>query len=127
MANGKLPEALERFQDERMARNELLVRHAIDQMALEGQQVSFRDVAKRTGIGKSTLYRNRRLREIVEKARDREEPQQGTDAILSRLSELEREVAVLRRASVRGPSIFYAEVRLSPTAPKKSKMGRAGQ
>ena len=58
---------------------------------LEGQHVTFDDVAARTGLGRATLYRNSDLRRIVEEHRAR-----GKEA--HTLSGLTTEIAHLRIA-----------------------------
>lgn len=58
---------------------------------LEGQQVTFDDIATRTGLGRATLYRNSDLRTIIEEHRAR-----GKEA--HTLSGLTTEIAHLRIA-----------------------------
>src|SRR6202795_4054344 len=58
---------------------------------LEGQHVTFDDIAARTGLGRATLYRNPDLRKIIEEHRAR-----GKEA--HTLSGLTTEIAHLRTA-----------------------------
>jgi phage portal protein BeeE len=58
---------------------------------LEGQNVTFDDIAARTGLGRATLYRNSDLRRIIEEHRAR-----GKEA--HTLSGLTNEIAHLRIA-----------------------------
>ena len=67
------------------------VEDACAAIILAGQHVSFDDVAARTGLGRSTLYRNSDLRRIIEEHRTR-----GKEA--HTLSGLTTEIAHLRIA-----------------------------
>ena len=67
------------------------VEDACAAIILAGQQVTFDDVAARTGLGRATLYRNSDLRRIIEEHRAR-----GKEA--HTLSGLTTEIAHLRIA-----------------------------
>lgn len=67
------------------------VEDACAAIILEGQQVTFDDVAARTGLGRATLYRNSELRRIIEEHRAR-----GKEA--HTLAGLTTEIAHLRIA-----------------------------
>jgi hypothetical protein len=67
------------------------VEDACAAIILAGQQVTFDDVAARTGLGRATLYRNTDLRRIIEEHRAR-----GKEA--HTLSGLTTEIAHLRIA-----------------------------
>jgi len=67
------------------------VEDACAAIILAGQQVTFDDVAVRTGLGRATLYRNPDLRTIIEEHRTR-----GKEA--HTLSGLSTEIAHLRTA-----------------------------
>ena len=67
------------------------VEDACAAIILAGQQVTFDDVAVRTGLGRATLYRNPDLRRIIEEHRAR-----GREA--HTLSGLTAEIAHLRIA-----------------------------
>jgi hypothetical protein len=47
------------------------VEDACAAIILEGQRVTFDDIAARTGLGRATLYRNPDLRRIIEEHRAR--------------------------------------------------------
>lgn len=67
------------------------VEDACAAIILAGQQVTFDDIAARTGLGRATLYRNPDLRRIIEEHRAR-----GKEA--HTLSGLTTEIAHLRIA-----------------------------
>jgi len=67
------------------------VEDACAAIILAGQQVTFDDVAARTGLGRATLYRNSDLRRIIEEHRAR-------DKEAHTLSGLTTEIAHLRIA-----------------------------
>ncbi|MCX2935019.1 DUF6262 family protein [Mycobacterium sp. CVI_P3] len=67
------------------------VEDACAAIILDGHQVTFDDVAARTGLGRATLYRNPDLRTIIEEHRTR-----GKEA--HTLSGLSTEIAHLRTA-----------------------------
>lgn len=106
----KLSEGIERFQNERAMRNMRLVRQTINELEMENQPVSFRSVARKSGIGKSTLYRNQALRTLVEAARESGASLREPESIMVRLSELEREVIELREPAMRASGVAYAEI-----------------
>ncbi len=68
-----------------------VVEDACAAIILEGQHVTFDDIAARTGLGRATLYRNSDLRRIIEEHRAR-----GKEA--HTLSGLTNEIAHLRIA-----------------------------
>ena len=67
------------------------VEDACTAIILDGQPVTFDEVAARTGLGRATLYRNPELRAVVEEHRTR-----GREA--HTLSGLSAEIAHLRTA-----------------------------
>lgn len=62
--------ALMRMNEECLAREVPAVESAIDSLLSAPAKVDFYSVAKVSGISRSTLYRNARLRAMVESARD---------------------------------------------------------
>jgi len=67
------------------------VEDACAQMLAHGQQITFDEVAARTGLGRATLYRNSELRATVEEHRTR-----GREA--HTFTDLAAEIAHLRTA-----------------------------
>ena len=67
------------------------VEHACTDLLDTGEQVTFAAVAARTGLARTTLYRNQRLRALVEEHRARQ-------AEARTLSGLTSEIAHLRTA-----------------------------
>ncbi len=62
--------ALMRMNEECLARELPAVEAAIDSLLSAPSKVDFYSVAKASGVSRSTLYRNARLRAMVESARD---------------------------------------------------------
>ncbi|MDK2846160.1 MAG: hypothetical protein PWR18_762 [Synergistales bacterium] len=83
------------------------VDRAIEEMTEASEEVDFISVARRTGVARSTLYRNTIVREHIAAAREKQRLSLNTqwkltsevESLKQRVEELEREVESLKKHS----------------------------
>lgn len=110
MSAAKVPAGLERYQAEKVESNKTLVRKTIEELSSAGEGVSFSGVAERTGLSRSTLYRNKALRAMVERARGTREEEMSLLEMRASILKLQREVDEMRMRSRLQLNFVYEEV-----------------
>lgn len=68
-----MPQSLRGYNIQRTQREEEAVCAALRAAAAVGERISFNSIAQRSGVSRSTLYRNEALRTLVEEARSNQE------------------------------------------------------
>ena len=119
------PECLTAINDARHADIVRRTKLAIANLQTTGKRISFYSVADKAQVSRSTLYRCRDLRELVEQARSGVLPslQDQPDSLASRMAELEAELArvrqerdTLRQLACSTTSVYYGFTRLPEAA-----------
>lgn len=106
----KVPAGLEKYQAEKVENNKALVRKTIEELSCAGEEISFSGVAERTGLSRSTLYRNKALRAMVERARGTREEGMSLLEMRRCIVRLQHEVDELRKGSHLQLNFVYEEV-----------------
>lgn len=112
MSQDARPAGIESFRAARNERNAALVRCAIDDLLARDERVSFYNVAEKSGLSRSTLYRNETFRSMVEHAREDPREQVGIGDLMAQVRDLRLEIERLQRASGSLPSLLYMGVGL---------------
>lgn len=125
MAHGAAPLGPRAYQENRARWYRERVGRALDELRSEGSEVSFYSVAERSGVSRSTLYRNPGLRAMVERARAPIAGRPALEELQRRVSALSREVAELRSRQAGGSGFAYAGIALE--APGGEARGGKGE
>ena len=109
--------ALMRMNEERLSRELPAVESAIDSLLAAPAKVDFYSVAKASGISRSTLYRNARLRAMVEAARDSQpDPWELVRRLQSENASLRGRLDAMGGCNAHADRVEYTFVRLPHAA-----------
>src|SRR6476659_9770459 len=98
------------------------VEDACAAIILAGQQVTFDDVAARTGLGRATLYRNSDLRRIIEEHRARGKEAHTLSGLTTEIAHLRIALDAIATTVRRHEENSAASVRHSAETPQRSKV-----
>ena len=108
---------LMRMNDERFDAELKAVRAAVDEVASRPAKVDFYSVSAASGVSRSTLYRNERLRRIVEAARDAQpDPWELIADLRSENAELRKRLAAAEAGGKHASRVEYFFVELLEAA-----------
>lgn len=117
MTRKDVPDGIKFYRHSQLEQNKLRVSSAVDELVGSGSQVSFCSVAEKSGLCRSTLYRNAELREIVECARDKQPKLPSLEELLQRVDALQGKLDSLCNGMVGPTRVEYAEVLLRVSLP----------
>lgn len=110
MQRKTVPAGIESYQRGRTDLNRALVQQAIDDLSCSGERISFRSVAEKSGVCRSTLYRNGVFRAMVEGARDELSRRAEEEELAAQVKSLQSQVDELTRHRLGCASVDYALV-----------------